>query len=389
MAEFIRRGDNKWLVRIFLGRDANGKILYHNKTIVGNKKKAQAYARDAETKRDLGTFIEPSRFTLDEYLDKWLDEGAKGTVQPRTFEDYKDVLRRYIRPGIGKRKLTALSPIEIQALYNSLKERGLSGRTVQYAHAVLSHALNQAVGWRILTFNPATYTKRPEHTKKEIQFMLPEQAERFLAAAREDRHGLVLIFALATGMRPEEYLGLAWEQVDFAAGTVSVQKVFIERPQKKGGWYFGPPKTANSRRTIKLAPTVLSSLIEHKRRQLEERLKAGGSYQNHDLVFATPVSPFHPGTAGSPIALRNLHRRHMLPILERAKLPSSLHLYCLRHTYATLSLAAGIDPKLVSQSMGHSSVAFTQDTYQHVLPSMQDAACEKLENLLFKRSVTL
>ena len=202
-------------------------------------------------------------------------------------------------------------------------------------------------------------------------------------AARRDTLGIVLIFALATGLRPEEYLGFRWDDIDFEAGTATVRQVMIERPQKEGGWYFGPPKTAGSRRTIKLTATVLADLTDQKRRQLADRLKAGGRYQPHNLVFAAPYSPWHAAAAGAPLKQRNLHRRHMLPILEAADLPSSLHLYCLRHTYATLALADGIDAKAVSRSMGHSSVAFTQDTHQHLLPSTQQHVAERLERLLF------
>jgi integrase len=384
MARLVRKGDNKWLVRVFMGRDAAGKQLFHNKTIVGNKKTAQGYARDVETKRDLGTFVEPTELTLSEFLDKWLAEGLCD-VQPRTKVDYTDVLKRWVRPMLGRRKLNSLTPLDVQALYNALSARGLSGRSVQYAHAVLSSALKQAVGWRLITFNPATYTKRPRNEKKEIQFLQPEEAERFLAAAREEPLGVVLVFALATGMRPEEYLGLRWEDVNLEAGTTKVQQVLIERAQKKGGWYFGPPKTAAGRRTITLTASVVSQLVEHKRRQLEDVMKAGAKYQRHDLVFAVPYSPFHPMATGAPLMQRNLRHRHLVPILKRSKLPATLHLYCLRHSYATLALAGGMDPKMVSQSMGHSSVAFTQDTYQHVLPSMQQQAAVRLEQILFGR----
>lgn len=384
MAGFIRRGENRWLVRVFMGRSAEGKTIYHSRTVTGNKKAARAYAREVETERDNGTWIPPTRMTLGEYLDKWLAEGARGTVQPRTFDDYKEKLDRYVRPLLGRRRLSSVTPLDVQELYNTLRDRGLSGRTVQYAHAVLSHALNQAVGWRLLPFNPAAYTKRPERAKKEIKFLLPEEAEAFVAEARKDPQAAALVFALATGMRPEEYLALAWEHLDLDAGTASVRRVLVWRTAKQGGWYFGPPKTAGSRRTVRLAPSLVADLREHRRRQLEERLKAGPRYQPHDLVFAVPFSPYHPDAAGGPLAPRNLHRRHMRPALERAELDTSLHLYCLRHSYATIALAAGIDPKAVSESMGHSSVAFTQDTYQHTIPAMREAASATLDALLFK-----
>lgn len=192
MAEIIQRGDGKWLVRVFLGRDSQGKTRYHNKIINGNKRAAQTYARDIETRRDLGTLAETPKFTVNTYLDKWLKEAVKPSVRERTYTDYDDILTRYVRPAFGDRLLSELKPLDVQALYNSMSERGLSGRTVRYAHAVLSSALKQAVWWQILTSNAATYTKRPTHSRKEIQVLTPEEAERFVEAATSDRQGTVL-----------------------------------------------------------------------------------------------------------------------------------------------------------------------------------------------------
>lgn len=116
--------------------------------------------------------------------------------------------------------------------------------------------------------------------------------------------------------------------------------------------------------------------MAHKRKQAEERLKAGAEYQNHDLVFAT--------IEGTPLMMRNLLRRYFKPILKRAQLSANLQLYDLRHSCATLLLAANEHPKVVSERLGHASITLTLDTYSHVLPSMQQAASEKLESLLFK-----
>ncbi len=151
-------------------------------------------------------------------------------------------------------------------------------------------------------------------------------------------------------MRPEEYLALQWKDVDLERGTVMVRRALIWR-ETGGGWYFGEPKTARSRRSIPLPPSTLRALKEHRRVQAEERLKAGAEYQNNDLVFAT--------SEGGPIQPRNLKRRHLRPILERAKLPVSFRLYDLRHTCATLLLASGEHPKVVGERLGHATVTLT------------------------------
>lgn len=175
-------------------------------------------------------------------------------------------------------------------------------------------------------------------------------------------------------MRPEEYLGMQWEDIDKERGTATVQRTLIWR-DKGGGWYFGEPKTVRSRRLIPLPASTLRALAEHRRRQAAERLKAGAAYSNHDLVFATPE--------GGPLMPGNLKRRHFRPILDRAKLPKDFRLYDLRHTCATLLLLAGENPKVVSERLGHATVTLTLDTYSHVLPTMQEAASQKLEQMLY------
>lgn len=265
-----------------------------------------------------------------------------------------------------------------------MKARGLSTRTIQYTHSVLTAALKQAVGWQLIPLNPAEYTRRPKAEADEIdaagaeklRVLDAEGAEKFITAAKPDPMGAALIFALATGARPEEYLALRWEDVDFDRGEVTIRRVVQwRRKADGGGFYFLPPKTKKSRRTPRVSESVLKVLRAHRREQMRRRLLAGARYQQLDLVFAS--------SEGTPFQRNNLRRRHMVPVLEAAELDTSLSLYCLRHTFATLALAGGLDPKEVSMMMGHSSVAFTQDRYQHVLPAMREATSQKLEKLLF------
>jgi len=372
--QIIKRGDKNWIVRIFMGRDEKGKRRYVNKTIHGTKKEADKYLSATLTAISTGTFVEASPLTLNDYLTKWLQTAARPRVTERTFEGYKFLHTRYVeQTTLGGMKLSDVRPLNIQRLYAEMQERGLSARTVRYLHAVLTSALKQAVRWGMLARNPAEAVDLPKQVRKEMQALSPEEAGEFLKAATEDKWGVLFSFALATGMRPEEYLGLQWKDVDMARGCVSVRRSLIWR--EKGGWYFGEPKTAKSRRQIPLPASTLRALAEHRRQQAAERLKAGADYQSHDLVFATPD--------GGPLAPRNLKRRHFRPILERAKLPADFRLYDLRHSCATLLLAAGEHPKVVSERLGHATITLTLDVYSHVLPTMQEAASQRLESILY------
>lgn len=372
--QIIKRGERTWLVRIFMGRDANGKQQFHHKTVHGTKKDAEQYSNKVLRDRDLGTFFELAALPLKDYLDKWLETAARPRLRARTFADYAEVLKRYVYPAIGEKRLCDVRPLDIQNLYTAMSARGLSARTVRYTHALLSSALKQAVKWRMLAHNPALATDLPRATRKEMKVLTAKECGGFLEAAKEDRLFPLFALALASGMRPEEYLGLQWKDVDFEKGSVAVQRALVWN-RKGGGWVFTAPKTARSRRSIPLPDSVMSALQAHRRQQVEARLKAGADYQNHDLVFAA--------REGTPIMPRNLLSRHFKPILKRAKLPQSVRLYDLRHTCATLLLAANEHPKIVSERLGHASVTLTLDTYSHVLPTMQQAASDKLEKILF------
>ena len=379
--QIIQRGENVFCVRVFLGRDKNGKRRYANKTIHGTKRDAQRYLNAALRERDLGTFAEPTRMTPDEYLDKWLATAVRPRVSPRTYEDYESNLRRYMRKPLGARRLQQVTPLEIQGVYSAMTECGLAARTVRYVHTVLNDALEQAVKWGLIARNPAQHVELPGRASKEMYAMSREEVDTFLQVAQKDPFYTLFLVAITTGMRPGEYLALQWKDIDFDAGKASVQRSLARRHDKQDkdnpvpSWYFKEPKTPGSRRSIKLSPTVLQALRVHKARQAEEKLAAGSKYQNFDLVFATDL--------GLPLHEHDLVRRHFKPVLAKAGLPASIRLYDLRHTCAALLLKAGVHSKIVSELLGHATVKLTLDTYSHVLPDMQQQVSDSMEALLF------
>jgi integrase len=370
----VKRGKETWQVRIFLGRDINGKTRFFNQTVKGKRKDAERLETKKKSEIDTGIFVEHSKITVDEYLNKWFEVAARPRLRARTFEDYVDYMKRYVRPMVGRKRLESLKPLDLQLLYTTMLENGLSGRTVRYAHAVLSSALKQAVKWQLIHTNPASMVDLPKIQRKEMRVLSVAECAAFLNAAKNDEYSAIFSLAISTGLRPEEYLGLQWKDVDFSGGTVTVQRALVWK-RKGGGWSLEEPKTSKSRRSIPISQTIVSELTAHRKVQLERRLKLGEAYQNHNFVFAT-------GT-GSPILTSNLTRRHFKPILEKAGLPSSIRLYDLRHTCATLLLLAKTSPKVVAERLGHSTVVLTLDTYSHVLPSMQQDASEELEKMLF------
>jgi len=370
--QIIKRGENTWYVRLFIGRDADGKRKYFNKTIHGTKKDAQMFLTAKLREKDLGVFVEPAAMPLNQFLDRWLSDIAKNKLRARTFENYVSLLRNHIREKMGLKRLSDLQSYEVQKVYNDMKKAGYSPKTIRHAHNVLSSALKQAVKWKMLANNPCDVCELPRMEKTEMKYFTPKETAKFLDAAKDDKYFAVFLAAIETGMRPEEYLGLQWKDVNFENKVLSVRRAVVVT--KGGGFIFTEPKTKKSRRSIPISNSLIAALKAHRREQLKERLKIGGNYQNLDLVFASEI--------GTPMLHQNLTRRHFKPIRDKAELPK-IRLYDLRHTTATLLLSAGENPKVVSERLGHASIVLTLDTYSHVLPTMQKEATKKIEKLMF------
>lgn len=367
--QLVRRGRSTWLLRVYLGRSqSTGRRKYLNKTVHGSKKDAQKVLTDLLKQKDMGVLFEHTRETLDDFLDRWLEAAAKPGVRQRTFDDYKEALNRYVRPKIGGRLLSQVTPVEVQTLYSSLLDRGLSPQTVRHVHAVLRNALGQAVRWRLITQNPAEFVDLPRAQRPRNYAMSPKEADRFLEAAKDDVWYPLWALLISTGLRPGEALALHWRDVDLESGTVTVRQALAGRG---GKWRLEEPKTAGARRRVPLPPSTTLALQRH-------HAALGSDALADDLVFHS--------SAGTFLEQRNLIGRHFKPILKRAGLPDRIRLYDLRHTSATLLLGAGVHPKIVSERLGHASVALTLDTYSHVLPDMQSEAASHLERLLFRGS---
>lgn len=375
--QVIPRGDNRWLVRIFLGRDDNGKRQYLNKTIRGVKKDAEKYLTAKLRDKDLGINIQPAAESLGLYLDTWLADVVQSRVRTRTYDDYAALVERYIKKPLGAVRLADLRPSHIQQMYRALQDRGLSPRVVRYTHAVLSSALKHAVRTDMLHRNPASMVDLPRQERKEMQAMTPEQAGQLLVAVRDTRFAALFMFALTTGMRPQEYLALKWSDVDTEKGTATVRRALVWSQKKGVGWHFDEPKTSRSRRTIPLPASTVRALAEHRRRQGEERLRAGSEWQDHGLVFS--------GSLGAPYTIPGLTKQGFKPALAKAGLPK-FSLYSLRHSHAVMLLSNGENPKVAAERLGHSTIVLTLDTYQHVLPDMQQAAAERIESLMFRNA---
>jgi integrase len=226
----------------------------------------------------------------------------------------------------------------------------------------LRSACEQARRWKLTTENPAADLPLPRADKREFRVWTPEEAQRFTSFCREDPAGLVFLVALTTGLRPSEYLALNTQDFDRPRSTLTITRT-LERA--RGKWNFAETKRPRSRRTVSVPPEVARLIANH--------IDAGELGATRLLFESSTRGPIHE---------RNLVQRSFKPLIERASLPD-IRLYDLRHTFATLALREGVPARLVSEQLGHASVAFTLEVYGHVLEETRSVAAERLSQLLF------
>ena len=356
------------------------------------------------------------RQTVAQFLDRWLEQ-KKGQLRPRTWATYEIAVRLHLVPGVGKVRLARLTPAQIDEWFRRHQKDGVSAHTIGYARTVLRAALGQARKWRLVADNAAALVDPPRHRPKEIHPLTPEQARKLLNVARDHRLGALVSVATAIGLRIGEALGLSWSDIDFEAGTLTVRQALersggdvVERRRLtaerrtllkqltaapgrsqarrdihqeletlrshlreiRTTLRLTEPKSVRSRRTIRMPAVGVTSLRDHRARQLKERLAAGGLWDDSGLVFTTPI--------GTPLDPRNV-TREFAALLKSANLPA-VRFHDLRHTAATLLLALGVDPRTIMETLGHSQISLTLNTYSHVLPALQQEAAAKLDTLL-------
>ncbi len=369
-----KRKDGRWTAVVNLGfKDGKRwRKSYYGDT----RKEVQDQLNAGLQAHAAGLPVAPERQTIQQYLDRWLEDCVKPTVRYSTFSSYTRLVAKHIAPILGKIILTKLSPQDIQKFMNDRLNTGLSGRTVQYLHAILRSALNQALLWGLVQRNVATLTEPPRVQHHEIQPFTPDEAREFLTGIQGDRLEALFSVALALGMRQGEALGLMWKDVDLEAGTIFVRHAL---QRVKGALCVIETKTRRSRRQINLPQMLVSALYAHRERQILEREMAGSRWVESAFVFTS--------TVGTPLDTCNVsHRFHRILLALGMR---RIRFHDLRHTCASLLLAQGVHPRLVMETLGHSQISLTMDTYSHVFPELKREVANQMEAMLSPVAVSL
>lgn len=363
-----RQKENLWASSITV----NGKRKYfYGKTQKEVKEKREAFLQDVNR----GVSVDAKKQTTGAFLRDWLENSQKQSLRPRSYERYEEVIRLHITPVIGQHQLQKLSPQHVQALYAQKQEEGYSSTTILYIHNVLHKALKSAVRWGLIARNVCDLVDPPRREDFEGHSLTVEQARKLLDVVRGHRLEALFVLALATGMRRGELMGLKWQDISFGKGELQIRRVLSRIPTKLSGKGYeeAEPKTRGSRRKVVIAPFALEALRQHQAQQAEARAKAGEVWQDHDYVFCTSI-----GTHLNPT--RDILDQ-LKKLLQKAGLPD-IRFHDLRHSTASLLFSEGIHPKIVQEILGHSNIRITLDTYSHMLPTMQDGAIGRLDDLL-------
>ena len=343
---------NLWEARIVAGHKKDGSPIY--KYVSGRtQKEAYEKLRELIVEYRNVELTEDSQITVEEWLQKWMDEYMMFSIREQTWKSYESVIRLHIIPNLGNKKVASLTTSVVQKFYNKLLSEGKSGSLVRDAHLILHQAMDVAVKENIIAKNPTSGAKTPKVEYKPKNILNETQLEMFMDAIKQDELWYDFFYTeITTGLRRGELCGLKW--CDFNETTGQLNVVRTVTTHKGGGLKAGETKTEKGTRTIYLPPSTVKLLSERKPKVSSEWI-----FPN----FYNNAKPINPATAYS----------RLKTILKKAGL-QSIRFHDLRHTFATHALSSGVDARTLSGILGHTNASFTLDTYTHVTNDMQKNA---------------
>ena len=362
---------NTWAFRTDVGKHpVTGKRKQIYKGKFRTKKAAELAQAEFITKVKNEGYFTPKNGLMEVFINKWLHMVYKHEVKPTTFERAELVVKNHILPAFAKSEVSSIKTYDVQQFLSSKSNDGLSPATVKIIRNILSKAFQTAIDWELVSKNPTERVKGPSIEKKTKETWTAEEAKTFLESCDELRWKVAFSLALHTGMRRGEVLALKWDNVDFEKQILKVKESLAYT--KEQGLFFTTPKTSTSFREVVIPASLIELLNELKDEQDVMKQRMGTSYQNFNLVVCT--------TDGKPVHPRNLVRTFDRLIKKAGIKKISIH--GLRHTNATLLMKQGINPKIVSERLGHANVGITLDIYSHTDLDMQIETVAKLERML-------
>jgi len=366
---YQRSSDKRWLGVVTIGRDSDGRVV---RKTVSAKTRAEVVGKLKKLQRQLddGLPAPDMKMTVAQLLNQWHDDVLRHQVAPSAALSYWTIARHHIIPILGSKRIVNLTTVDVDRLLSLKMDSGLSVSTVQRIRGVLGQAIDQGIRWGCVNRNVARLSRSPKQQRREGRTLTYEQARALLKELEGHRHEALYSLMLSTGLRRGEALGLKWQDFDEAARVVSVRR---QLKREGGSLVTADTKTARSRRSVNLPRGLMNLLVEHRRRQGEERIVMDELWTDTGFIFTTNF--------GTPVDPRNLNRDFAI-ICQHAGL-DHWHPHELRHSAASLMLASGVKLQVVSEVLGHASIRMTADVYGHILAPDREAAADAMDRALW------
>lgn len=346
-------------------------VMVNNKRVTkrGFRTKGEARAAMAKVIDELneGDYVDPSKLTFGEYFDDWIKNRDIAETTRDTYVSYYKV--HIANSPIEKVLLSKLSALHIQNFIKELRDKNLSDGMVKGIFKTINASLNAAEKMDLVNKNVASKVEKPKVKRKERTIWSNDSVKHMLSMSKgSSRYWIAVFLAVMTGMRQGEILGLKWSDIDFDKRTINVR-----RGLRKDTAEFTELKTEKSRRVIAISPKTVEILKEHK--ELIDLEKQKDNYQDNDLVVCTAK-----GTPSSSSRIIITWSR----FLDKYKPEEEprIRFHDLRHQSASIMLNDGIDIRIVSQRLGHSTIATTLNVYSHLLPNAQEKAAQNMDKLI-------
>ncbi len=383
---YLRKvGDKKFRI-VYDIVSVTGRRRQKTETLVGvTKRQAEAVLAKRKATVLAGEFPSSTSMTMNELFDRFV-QSKENRLAATTLQRYECLLRIYLRPAVGTKKVASLRTVDLLAAYTLWTKRGVGARTIRHAAELLRNVLRRAVKWEVITRSPAASLDaddlpkvlRPESTvltESEVRLLLQEAKHPTRRCAA--RHYLTaystfypaVAFALYTGARLGEIMAVRWQDVDARQGTITISRSLSST--KVAGLTFKRPKN-DKVRTVCVPPQLLAILESHHAVQAAGKIALGPVYHDEDLVFAKPDGkPIAPWLFSS--AFRNFMKRSGV---------RRIRFHDLRDTHASLLAKAGVPIEVISKRLGHSDISITYDRYITVYRDRDAEAAEAFARIV-------
>jgi integrase len=364
MKGYIRKKGKKWSFTVDIGRDPiTGKRKQKTRSGFDTKKEAQAALAELVNSVEKGEYYEPRKKTFKEFARDYFEKTYINRVKPTTFDRSTSLLEKQILPYFKNIQLKDMDQFVIGDFYQAKLKEGLSASYIQRMHELLRMLLIVAKKWELIQKDVAGMIEAPKIKKKEMEIWTIEQVNQYLKHTKHSRYHPIFFLAAYTGMRKGEMLALSWDDINLDEKYINISKTLYKITNE---YVVNEPKTASSIRKIYFDDDIERVLKKQRVKQNLEKLKNGGVYQDNNLVFAQ-----EDGGYVNPSAVNQLFLR----FIRQINVPR-IRFHDLRHTHATILLQMGVNPKLVADRLGHSSVKITLDVYSHVTKDMRSDTTE-------------